>query len=45
MPAVKRIAEVESLPVALPSVVELVEATFISELMEFRARMELNELP
>ena len=45
MPAVKRIVEVDKLPLALPPVVAFVAVTVISEFIELIANMELNELP
>ena len=45
MPAVKRIAEVDKLPLALPPVVAFVAVTVISEFIELIANMELNEFP
>ena len=45
MPAVKRIADVDKLPLALPHIVEFEAVTVISEFIELIANMELNELP
>ena len=45
MPAVKRIAEVDKLPLALPPVEVFVAVTVISYSIELIASMELNELP
>ena len=45
MPAVKSIAEVDKLPLALHPVVAFVAVTVISEFIQLIASMELNELP
>ena len=45
MPVVKRVAEVDRLPLALPPVEALVDVTVISEFIELIANIELNELP
>ena len=45
MPVVKRVAEVDRLPLAVPPVEALVDVTVISEFIELIASIELNELP
>ena len=45
MPVVKRVAEVDRLPLAVPPVEALVDVTVSSEFIELIASIELNELP
>jgi hypothetical protein len=45
MPVVKRVAEVDRLPLAVPPVEALVDVTVISEFIELIANIELNEFP
>ena len=45
IPALKRIAEIDSSPEALSPVLWLVTVTYIFESMELRAKIELKKLP